>query len=222
MAEWYRKTTWTKTDEEEFWGKIKRSRSPYNKSQFIRLQAYELYHTKKSKLVKVAELLLLKLLAEYRDDSQVGSAYDLLGNIYCEYGDFEKAISYYKDAIDFESVYPNSTTNAYLNYSELIVKNGKIESYNYVEELLEIRLKHITFPFQFYTAYSILSIINKHNGNIDKAVLYAALANDNAAKESSGFRYHKTLGLVTERDRELDNLVTGKTSFLDKIKKAFK
>jgi hypothetical protein len=45
--------------------------------------------------------------------------------------------------------------------------------------------------------------------DLEKAEYYAALADQNAALENSGFRYHKDLGLVEKRDADLDRLVSG-------------
>lgn len=66
------------------------------------------------------------------------------------------------------------------------------------------------FPVVKYKVNSILSIINKHNGKQDEAAHYAELAEQNANAETSGFRYHKNLGVVTERETWLDKLVEKK------------
>ena len=50
-------------------------------------------------------------------------------------------------------------------------------------------------------------VISKHKGEIEKAQYYANLANENVNMKESGLNNHKTLGLVKERDVELDRLV---------------
>ena len=123
---------------------------------------------------------------------------------------FDKAIEYYKKAIDFEEVYPNVLTLAYLEYSELVVKLKKQEHYDFVEKIVSKIIEGYIFPIEKYKAFSILSIINNYKGDKKKAEEYAILADKNANAETSGLRYHKLLGVVTERDSLLDRLMKRK------------
>jgi len=41
MADWYRRKTWTKTDEEEYFAKLGRARKD-GRAQYLRVQAIEL------------------------------------------------------------------------------------------------------------------------------------------------------------------------------------
>ena len=149
-------------------------------------------------------------------NSNFASAYYNRGNVYYNSGDYDKAIEnynkaidYYKQAIDFEANFSNSITNSYLSYSELIFKTQRTDLYNDLEKtLLEERYSLSTnFPVAKYIGYSVLSIINKHKGDIEKAKYYAVLAEQNATALESGFNNHKTLGLVRERDKLLDKLM---------------
>ena len=45
MADWYRRKTWTKTDEEEYFAKLGRARKD-GRAQYLRVQAIELIETK--------------------------------------------------------------------------------------------------------------------------------------------------------------------------------
>jgi len=70
----------------------------------------------------------------------------------------------------------------------------------------KINSKHgLTFNNEKYIVYSILSIINKEKNNGKLAEEYFKIAEQNASLETSGFRYHKKLGIVTERNAILDN-----------------
>ena len=44
MAEWYRRKSWTKTDEEEFFAKLARARKD-GRAQYLKIQAIELVET---------------------------------------------------------------------------------------------------------------------------------------------------------------------------------
>ena len=207
MADWYRRKTWTKTDEEEFFAKLNRARKD-GRAQYLKIQAIELIETKDKKLLKVAENLLLKMLTEYPDDDfNKGSALHSLGDIYKLRDDFQNAIKYYKQALDFEKIYPNVITQAYLDYSELVVKTGGTASFNDVEQILLERQPTLLFPIEKYKVNSLLSVINKQNKRHNEAKRFAVLADQSANAETSGLRYHKYLGVVTDRDTLLDNNV---------------
>jgi tetratricopeptide (TPR) repeat protein len=207
MTEWYRRKTWTKNDEEEFFAKLGRTRK-YGRPQYLKIQAIELVYTKNRELLKVAETLLNKMVVEYPEDNfNKGSALHTLGNIYRERGNERVAIDYYKQALDFEIIYPNVKTQAYLDYAELIIKTKETSRFAELENMLLDRHPSLLFPIEKYKVNSILSIINKHNGKQDEAAYYAELAEQNANTETSGLRYHKNLGVVTERKTWLDKLV---------------
>ena len=134
MTQWYRRKTWTKTDEEEFFAKLARARKD-GRAQYLKIQAVELVETEDKTLLKVAETLLNKMLTEYPDDGfEKGSALHTLGDIYKLNDNYELAIYFYKQALDFETIYPNVITQAYLDYSELVIKTGKENLFDEVEK----------------------------------------------------------------------------------------
>jgi tetratricopeptide (TPR) repeat protein len=205
--DWYRRKTWTKDDEEEFFNKLGRARKD-GRAQYLLIQAIELVETEKQELLKVAEALLNKMLTEFPDDNfSKGKALHTLGDICKSFGDFIQAINYYKQALDFEEIYPNVKTNAYLGYAELIVKTAKVDEYESVERILVERIPDLLFPVAKYEAYSVLSIICNYKGRVHEAKKYAALAEQNARAQTSGLRYHKGLGVVKERDSWLDRQI---------------
>jgi tetratricopeptide (TPR) repeat protein len=205
--DWYRRTTWTTADEQEFFAKLKRARE-WSRPQYLKIQASCLSAGAKPALLDAAESLIAKLLADYPDDKSERSAgLSILGDIYRQRQQFDDAMTYYKKAIDFEKEYPNVQGPAFLYFSELAVKLDKREYFPFVEELLSGRVEHNPFPMYKYKIYAVLSIINKINGRVEKAAQFAALADQFAAAETSGLRYHPTLGVVTRRDQELDHLM---------------
>lgn len=207
MSDWYRNMTWAKENEEYFFQKLRRAKE-YNRPQYLRIQAITLLRTQESNLLEVAEILLNKILTDYPENkNERSSTYYSLGEIYKSRQDYIIAIDYYKKALDFEEIFPNIRTMAYLDYSELIIKINKTELYHTVEDILKSKLSDLVFPIEKYKVYSILSIINKYDENVTQAKEYAALAEQYANEQTSGFRYHKYLGVVKERDNWLDKLV---------------
>ena len=210
MADWYRRKTWTKIDEQEFFAKLARARKD-GRAQYLKIQAIELVETEDKNLLKVAEALLNKMLTEYPDNNfEKGSALHTLGDIYKLKGNYQLAMDFYKQALDFETIYPNVITQAYLDYSELVIKTGKENLFDELEKLLSDRYSELTFPIEKYKVNSILSIINANKDRQEQAQKYADLAEQFATAETSGFRYHKYLGIVKERDTWLDKLVRKK------------
>ncbi len=208
MSDWYRRKTWTKEDEQAFFQKLGRARKD-RRAQYLKVQAIELVETRDKDLLKVAEFLLNKVLNDYPEDNfNRSSTLHTLGDIYKLTDNFEKAIDYYKQSIDFESTYPNVRTNSYLDYSELIVKTKRTNQYDFVENILLEELPGQIFPLLRYKTCSILSIIFDYKDNKDQAKHFADLAEQNANQETSGLRYHKYLGVVKERDTWLDKLIT--------------
>lgn len=207
MADWFRRKSWTQTDEEEFFNKLNRARKD-GRAQYLKIQAIELVQTEDSTLLNVAENLLNKMLTEYPEDNfNKGSALHTLGDIYKLRENYQKAKEYYKRALDFEKVYPNVITQAYLDYSELVVKTGETTSFDEVEQTLLERQPRLMFPIEKYKVNSLLSIISKHKNRHDEAKRFAELAEQSANAETSGLRYHKYLGVVKDRDTWLDKHV---------------
>ena len=121
MTEWYRQKSWSKEEEEYFFTKLGRARKD-GRAQYLKIQAIELVETKDEKLLEVAESLLGKLFSEYPEDRfNRPGAFVALGDIYQLRNDYDKAIDYYKQAIDFEVIYPQLQTQAYIYFSELVI-----------------------------------------------------------------------------------------------------
>lgn len=211
MTDWYRRKTWTETDEEEFFAKLNRARKD-GRAQYLRIQAIELIETKDKNLLAVAESLLNKILTDYPDNKfEKSQTYNQLGEIYKSREDWDKALSYFKKSLDFEKEYSQVKTTSYLNFSETIIRTEKTELYNETENLLikEIKEKTFKLPVQKYMMYSMLSVISEYKGNFEQAKLYADLADENAESETNTLwnPQKNKIGVVKERITWLDKLV---------------
>ncbi|MDR1347600.1 MAG: tetratricopeptide repeat protein [Prevotellaceae bacterium] len=205
--EWYRKTTWTTEDENEFFLKLKRSQK-FNRPQYLRIQASALADTNNNELLNAALELLEKYFNEYPDNKfEKSPAFKLKGDIYFKMEKYEMALESYKNAIDFEKSYPQIKTDAYLNYSELVIQLNKTDLFGNVEILLLKQAKELDFPKDRYVKNAILSIIYKCKNNMEKSNYYKTLAEEAANAENSDFRWHKKLGLVNKRNKLLDKLM---------------
>ncbi|HEX8017544.1 MAG TPA: hypothetical protein VF465_20115 [Flavobacterium sp.] len=206
-TDWYRRKSWSKNDKEEFFIKLSRARKD-GRAQYLKIQAIELVETKEPKLLEVAKELLSKVLNEYPDDNfNKGPVYKTFGDIFQLEKNIEKALEYYKNAVDFEKIYPNVITQSYLDYAEIVVKNQFKDLYPTAEEMLINKTSRLLFPIEKYKVFSLLSIINGFYSKIEIAKKYAKLADENAEAKTSGLSYHKYLGVVAERDSSLDKLI---------------
>jgi len=170
-----------------------------------------LYETKDCKLLLVAESLACKVLTDYSDAEfikiEIAPTYQLLGRIYEGLGENDRAILQYQKALEHERNYSQVRTDTHLDYAEIIIRTWRVDLFVEVEKVLLEREQRAVFPVQKYKLYIILAIINKHAKNDEEAQKYIAFAKQNAGAETSGFRYHKNLGLVKETDRWLETLL---------------
>ena len=74
--EWFRRTTWTADDPEDFDAHLKRSSGDSNKAQILRIQAYHLGEVGNQ---EGAIELLDRLFAEFPDKAQLAQAHELKG-----------------------------------------------------------------------------------------------------------------------------------------------
>jgi len=214
MTDWYRRKTWNKSDEVEYFAKLERARKD-GRAQYLRVQAIELIETKKDNLLSVAETLLNKILTDYADNRiEKSQTYNSLGEIYKLRGDYETALEYFQKSLDFEKEFQNVITTAYLNFSETVVRAEKTELYNEVARLLTEKINKDTlkFPIQNYIMYSVMTVISEYKGDLGQAKIYADLAEKNATIQTNLLRNprKKKLGIVEDRIKWLDKLVRRK------------
>ncbi len=211
MTDWYRRKTWTKTDEEEYFAKLGRARKD-GRAQYLRVQAIELIETKNKNLLSVAETLLNKILTDYPDNRiEKSQTYNSLGDIYQLREDYKTALEYFQKSLDFEKEFPNVITTAYLNFSETVVRAERTDLYDEVENLLieKINKDTLKFPIQNYIMYSVMTVISEFKGNRKQANIYSDLAEKNATTQTNSLwnPQKKKWGVVKERIKWLDKLV---------------
>ncbi len=205
--EWYRKKSWSITDEKDFFERLGGARKS-SRPQYLKIQAIELLTTDQPRLLDVAESLLLKYLKEFPDESfHRSSVLHALGDIENRRQNSLKALNYFDLALSAEREFPQVKTQAYLDYSEIVIKTKNVDLFGRVKELLMDRMDGLLFPIEKYKIFSILSVMSQHDGDAAKSKEFAEFADQNATAETSGLRYHKHLGLVEERDSWLDRLV---------------
>ncbi len=205
--DWYRKKSWSKEDEADFFLRLGRARKD-NQSQYLKIQGIELTVTDDPKLWTVAESLLLRVVNDFPSDRfNRSSSLHTLGEIEEKRRNNDKALAWYKQALAFENTHASVKTQADITFSVLAVKTNRSSEYPYIKELLEDRAGSLSFPIEKYKVHSVLAIIAHEDGNPTTAKAHAEQAEAAVAALNSGFANHRDLGLVTQRDRKLDQLV---------------
>jgi tetratricopeptide (TPR) repeat protein len=109
------------------------------------------------------------------------------------------AISAYEAALAREAVFPSLQTQAYLNLPYTVATRGIREQYPRALELLHLHESRIMFPVDRFCWHAARALIAADTGEIEASQVHARRALEAAASDHSGFRYHPSVGLVTEQ-----------------------
>lgn len=195
MADWFRKTSWTDADQQDFWLHHKRARA-FGKAQYLRIQAGHLAGTNEPSLRSAALVLLNLMIAEFPDKFQLASAYHQRAQIYLIENRKEEAISNFRATINQERVFSSVGTYAWLDFGWTVMTRQWTELYDEVLGVLNEREANARFPADHFRLQAIRSIIASIRGDREQARTLAITALVHAQKEHSGLRYHPDIGLV--------------------------
>ena len=201
--DWYRRKTWTKTDEEEFFIKLKRSRGQHNKAQYLRIQAGYLEDK-----YPVESLRLLDMLVnDFPEQSQLSQTFLQKAHCFISISKNDEAINFFRKVLEQEKIFPNALTQGYLDFPLFIVANELKELFNEAKEILLKNTKRLMFPVDRYRYHTALAIIEWEFRNIVEAKEHAILANEASKEKKSGFRYHPEVGLVEKKSKKIQKLL---------------
>jgi hypothetical protein len=198
--EWFRHTTWTPQIQEAFFARLSRSRSSFQKAQHLRIQAFHLQETKDPLLVRVAIQLLGEMFSKYPESIQMAQGRHQQAQCLSLLGDVESAIDAFRMALAAEKTFPNVKTQAWLNFGWFVLERGRADLHDEVLHVL-IEFERRTapmFPLETFRFHGIQALILANRGRAREAKEHARLAMEAATKNNSGFRYHPTVGLVSD------------------------
>src|SRR5262249_12695215 len=131
-TEWFRRTTWSDADRDDFDARLKRSRSAANKAQYLRIQAGHLadagHHAG-------AIELLDRLFSEFPERLELTQARAQKAKSLAELGEIEAAIEEYRAALQAQRDFPNVRTNAWLDFGWLVVERQLTDLYAEVSQV---------------------------------------------------------------------------------------
>jgi tetratricopeptide (TPR) repeat protein len=196
MAEdWFRNEEWDAAIAGRFEEKLRRAR---RKEQYLRIQACTLA----SRHPHVA-LQLLDRYFSMADKFDHAQAYVDRATALKALGRIEEAADSYEAALDREAEFPNLKTQAYLELPVLVATEGLRARFDRALAILDGQADRLTFPVDHFLWHAARALIIADRGDRDGAARHASGALEAASKDYSGFRYHPSVGLVTERHRGL-------------------
>jgi len=213
--EWYRSDDWSSKAQQLFETKIKRARTSYNKAQYTYLKALSLLRTKDSLHRDAAIELLKNVTKHYPEECHAGMAYEELGQIYEEDGQWIQAEKFYHEAIKTQE---GSCIKGCPEFrlALLIVNSGRISKYKEAEDLLSaVEKSNVaimvlnSYRFDFYVARAKLA---EEQGEHQEAVSYARIALELAETKEPQLPHKPEIGIVEANPEKLEamhKIVTG-------------
>ena len=205
--DWCGKTTWSEADQADFFAHLKRSRTDYHKTQYLRIQAHCLEKVGSLEFLQAAIKLLDKILTEFSEGefperAWLATAYSQKASCLLKLGDVDNAIVNYQRALATEREFRTLKTNAFIDFGKLVAEKKLTHLFDEALIALEAELnsRGMHVPSEIFYAFGIRSIIAAHRGQTEKAEEFAKVALEAAAKDHSGLRYHPTAGLVGDKE----------------------
>jgi tetratricopeptide (TPR) repeat protein len=200
--DWYRKTTWSEANQIDFFARLKRSRTAYNKAQYLRIQANYLEGVGSHEMLKAASELLDKLFAEFPEQTQLACAYRQKASCWAKLGNNGDATAHHQRALQTERELPRAKTYTFIDFGKLVVETKLARFYDAALTALEAELnsRGIQFPADIFNAFGIRLPIAAPRGQNREGKELAKVALEAAAKIDSCLRYHPTVGLVRNQE----------------------
>lgn len=200
--DWYRRQTWTPKDREDFFARLRRSRTAFHKAQYARIQAYTLLTTRTQEAYQSALELLDIILAEWPSNAQLASVFHHRAECFAGLGNLPRAVESYRQVFQTQRVQKRELTMAHLDFGWLAITTPLPEHYDEVLAVL-CEFHRDMFPVDRYCSSAIQAIILDAKGRHTQARSYASIALEAAEARHSGFRYHAKLGLVKSPDQQI-------------------
>jgi tetratricopeptide (TPR) repeat protein len=189
MSVWFRNKDWNEAIATAFDQKLKRAR---DKKQYLRIQACTLARSHPRVALELLDRYFA--LGDHFDHAQ---AHVDRATAHRALGDMESAIHAYEAAVEREFAFPNLRTQAGLDLPYLIAVNDVVGRFEQAMEMLSASKDRLMFPVDHFKHHATRALILARH-DLVAARTEAKSALEAAALAHSGFRYHPTVGLVSE------------------------
>jgi len=189
--DWYRNRVWNEEIASAFRSKLNRAR---RREQYLRIQA--------SYLAKTFPTAALDLLNEYfglPNQFDHAAGHVTRAEALLALNRESEAIQSYEAALRREADFPQLKTRAFLELPYLIALRKIASHYDRALEILNERKADLFFPVDHFMWHTSRALIVSAKGHLGEARKHARAAFEAAAKDQSGFRFHPTIGLVSDR-----------------------
>lgn len=202
-ADWFRRTSWTADDCEDFHVRLRRSRGSGKKAQYLRIQAVHLAQVGAPALHEAALVLLEELLREHPVPIELAQAHCQRGASLRALGRGDDAIVAYQEAIAAQARFPNVRTLAALELAETALALDRRALFvACLAELANLGESEL-LPVTRFRAMAARACICESLGERTAARQHAADALGAAEATASPFARHRELGLVDAVPHEL-------------------
>lgn len=213
--DWYQKTSWTEVDKRDFDTRYSRARDPFNKAQYLRIQALCLRDTDSQCLIKEAIGLLNRCVEEFPENPQLPWVYEEIAICYEKLGMIHETVETYKLAVTTQKKFPMYVTNAQILLARFVIANDLKELFSEVEIYLsEVRIHANSLQEKIFYVSGCKAIFEAARGDFENARIHAQECIVAASVTDSGKKPHKQVGLVSESAKqstffhEVKNLVS--------------
>jgi tetratricopeptide (TPR) repeat protein len=193
--DWFRRTTWSAQDAADFQARLNRSRRDAAKAQYLRIQAVYLAEAGNH---EAALSLLAQQLGEHPSSFQ--TALSLLQRALSldALGRHEEAIASYRASLEAEAEFPNVRSGVEVYFAWFVVMRNLAWLYDEALRLLEQYESRpgLRLPAEQFRCAVVRALIADERGQAAASRQFAALAQQAAAADHSGLRYHPKLGLA--------------------------
>jgi len=208
--DWFRKTTWTHDDREDFFTHLRRSRA-HNRPQYLRIQAVTLQQTGNRDLIQAALKLQDLYFRDYPNDDFLAWVYEARAECFSKLGRVDEALEAWQNAFDAMRKRPNIKIND-LGFCVFVLEHKLANLYPEVLQMLREYKEQLLFPVQEYYYFGVLAILASRLGDSESARRYASRALSASSKTFSSLPRHPTFGLVENKNswtyKELKGLIS--------------
>ena len=204
--DWYRNTQWNEDIEAAFRLRLNRSRGPFYKSQYLRIQGWILLSSADAACQRVGIALLNELVREYADQEEtLGQRFEALtelGDYYYEKEAWEEAYVHYKNAVSIDPRITISQQHTIIGYIKSAVLSKHDADYPDCHERL-LKLEDPLFPYQSYDLGLAGALLYHAMGWSEAAGIYASIALKSLGLTSSIIKGGKPFGEASASNWEL-------------------
>jgi len=199
---WYRKKKWDTDDQADFFLKLKRCKTDFDKVQNLRIQAVELSYA--PELIHHSISLLRYSIANFPNSREFLLAHTILARYLALTGQIDAAISTYLTGIDYKTL-PECVeeTTLPIEFAAFVVSEELMTLFDVAEKTVKEYLDRggrLLLPIDHFHINGALAIFSAARGNMLEAEGYAKQALDAANQKHSGLNNHPKLGLVNQKE----------------------